>query len=71
MAAGSSATDLFSLQHDDGVDPYSLFRCGNFGMLLVCARNKVVDVSGIKLRDDYLHADHDLYDPDLHAAIRV
>jgi hypothetical protein len=56
VAAGSSATDLFSLQLDDGADSHSLFRCGNFGMLLVCARNKVVDVSGTKFRHVDLHA---------------
>jgi len=51
VTAGASVTDLFLLQHDDdshGSDVV-LFRCGNFGMLLVSARNKLVDVSGMNL----------------------
>jgi len=48
VTAGVSVTDLFSLQHDDDSQcpDVVLFRCGNFGMLLVNARNKLVDVSG-------------------------
>jgi len=48
VTAGASVTDLFSLQHDDDSQcpDVVLFRCGNFGMLLVNARNKLVDVSG-------------------------
>ena len=51
VTAGASVTDLFSLQHDDDSQcpDVVLFRCGNFGMLLVSARNKLVDVSGMNL----------------------
>ena len=51
VTAGASVTDLFSLQHDDDSQcpDVVLFRCGNFGMLLVNARNKLVDVSGMNL----------------------
>jgi len=47
VTAGASVTDLFSLHDDDSqcLDVV-LFRCGNFGMLLVSACNKLVDVSG-------------------------
>mmetsp|Transcript_84638 Transcript_84638/g.137201 ORF Transcript_84638/g.137201 Transcript_84638/m.137201 type:complete len:1524 (+) Transcript_84638:3-4574(+) len=52
VAAGAFATDFFKLHPDSGSmystahESYMLFRCGNFGMLLVSARNKLVDVSG-------------------------
>jgi hypothetical protein len=50
VTAGASVTDLFSLHDDDSqcLDVV-LFRCGNFGMLLVSACNKLVDVSGMNL----------------------
>jgi len=58
VTAGSSITDLFSLQHEDDSQCLDgiLFRCGNFGMFLVCARNKLIDVSGMHLMSSFKHS---------------